>query len=396
MPQVKVRARFYLAFDPHVWLVGIAALAVIGCRTASPTTPRFDQSSAATRTAVKNVGLLERIGVPVGIAGYRNPVFSGNSRRFLAIDGRQRGNETVRVWDVATLQPLCDPLPDTGPDEGLTFDGKIAFTTDDHTVRFWNVDTSKPICVTKVTNGRLHDAAISNDGAQFLTFAEGEQAVEVWHTGDTRPRVLLQSGLPLRAAFDPTGTRVAVFSGISTHIFSAETGKETCPPIRCGTFNLPDLSTSFDSTGRSFLVKEYNGFEVVDTTTGKMRFYVGFEALWGSVNDNQFVRWSSDSSKIVAMAFAYPHPARVYDPATGKLERTFGTDVSNCWVGPGAHWAMGSGGSFTNESFDVWNVDTGQRVQTLDFLDALVSPDCSTILTMREDGLDAIWRMQQD
>lgn len=396
MSQQTILERFHHLLGLHVWVIGIsvfvAALVVIGCGARSPRTAGADVSSGVAESANSESGLFKRIGLPVGGKGYIAPIFSGNSRRFIALNERA-ANETVRVWDVLTLQPLCDPLPENGPAWGLTFDGKIAFTTDFQNVRFWNVDASKLICVTKVTDGKLHDVAISPDGRQFLTFAEGEQAVEVWRTGETRPRLLIKQDA-VDAAFDPTSTRVAIFTG-SFHIYSAETGKETCPPISYRSNILPELPELFDSTGRWLIVYEYDGFLVVDVATGKTRFEVPLDRPWtGSSEDPKFVRWSADSSKIVAAHGFDPHPASIYDAVTGKLERTVGADVWDCWAGPGSHWAMGFRGA-SKETFDVWDVKSGRRVQTLKLNDPLVSPDCSTIMEEREDGLGAVWRTQQ-
>jgi WD40 repeat protein len=260
--------RFYHFFGRHFWLIGIsmfvATLDLVGCRSPMAGT---DQSSSAAKSANIEGGPFKRIGIPVGITGYGDPIFSGNSRRFIALNYRA-AKGVVRVWDAATLQPLCGPLPETGPAWGLTFDGRIAFTTDFQNIRLWNVDTSKLICVTKVTDGKLDDVAISPDGRQFLTFAEGGHAVEVWRAGETRPRLIIKQDLVL-AAFDPTGTRIAIYAAGKIYICSAETGKKVCPLISYRSLIRPELTELFDPTGRWLIVYEYDGFLVVDVATGR-------------------------------------------------------------------------------------------------------------------------------
>ncbi|HEY2586992.1 MAG TPA: WD40 repeat domain-containing protein [Tepidisphaeraceae bacterium] len=398
MPQRRVRERIRRAFGPVACLTGIAAvvaaLVLIGCMAASPATASAHQASGPAKPAVGSDGPFERVGVPIGIGGYGDPIFSANSRRFIASNGR---GEHVRVWDVSTLKPLCDPLPDTGPAWGLTFDGKIAFTTDWQSVRFWNVDTSKPTCVTKVTDGKLNDLAISPDGSQFLTIVDGEQAMGVWRTGEERPRLIIKRDV-VWAAFNPTGTRIVTHAGWDTRVFSAETGKEVCPPIISYSNILPEFAELFDPTGRWLIVYEYDGIMVVDVTIGKTCFEVPLDRPWtASSEESKYVHWAPDSSKFVVAYgenFFHPHPARIYDAATGKLERTVGTNVAECWIGPGTRYALGrSGRSF--DSFDLVNLRDGRRVQTLKLHNALVSPDCSTIVEAPEDGPDVIWRMQQ-
>lgn len=408
MPRFNVQACSCLLVDPRSWLVGIAAfvaaLVLMGCKAASPTATRSDQSLAAIKPPVSNRGPFLRVGALVGKSGYGDwrgdPIFSGNSHRFIALSNgdEKLAKATARVWDVATLQPICDPLSEAGLAYGLTFDGKIAFTTDDHSVRFWNVDSSKLICATRITDGILYDVAISPDGSRFLTMTKGEPAVQVWRLGETRPRIVIKQDA-VYIAFDRTGTRILTYAGRETHIFSAETGKETCPRILAEKLTLPDLTALFDLTGRRLLMQEEAAFKVVDTTTGKTRFFVAIDEFYGSSeNHDEVVRWSSDASKIVATSVAQPQPARIYDGATGKLERTFGTNVVDCWVAPGGRWAVGFVGP-SDQCFHVWDLKSGEEVQKLNLTVGpvgCISPDCSTIVTMPEGKLDAIWRMQQN
>jgi WD40 repeat protein len=387
-----VRERIRRAFGRLVCLAGIAsvatALVLIGCRAANRKAERADRASELAKPAVSDPGPLKRIGIPAAGQGYAQPLFSGNSRRFIAFK-----RESARVWDVSTLRPLCDPLPVASPAWGLNFDGKIAFTSDFQTVRFWNVDTSKLICATKVTDGKLRGAAISPDGGQFLTFAEGEDAVKVWRTGETRPRRIIKQGV-LDAAFDPTGTRIVTRGGWDTRICSAETGKDLYPPVAYPSHILLEFATLFDPKGRWLLVYEYDGVAVVDLATGKTHFEVPLDRPWtGSAEEVKSAHWSADGRRIVLAYGFTPHPARIYDAATGKLERTVGSNVSHCWLGPRGRLAMGFRGPL-QESFDVWDVMTGRTVQTLKVHSGDVSPDSSTMLEERDDGLGAIWQLR--
>lgn len=397
MPGLRILKRFIFSLGPHACPTGIAmvlaALVPVGCGAGSPRTTGADQSSGIAEAAVGNGGLFERIGSPVGRSGYGDPIFSGNSRRVIALN-EQPAHSTVRVWDVSTLKPICDPLPDPGMIYGLAFDGKVAFTTDDHSVRFWDVDSSKLICATKVTDRELDDVAISPDGSRFLTMTKGEPAVQIWRIGEDRPRFVIKEDA-VYAAFDRSSTRIVTHAGWETHIFSAETGKEVCPRILSDKLTLPDLTALFDSTGRWLLVEDEAAFRVVDTTTAKTRFYVAIDEFWGGSNDDEFVRWSADTSKIVATSVARPQPARIYDGATGKLERTLGTNVTDCRIGSGARWAVGFVGP-SDQCFHVWDLKSGAEVQKLNLPIGCISPDCSTIVTMRGGEVDAIWRLQQN
>lgn len=275
---------------------------------------------------------------------------------------------------------------------GLSYDGRIAFTTGDHSVQLWNVDSSKLICTTKVTDGVLYDAAISPNGSEILTRAKGEPALKVWDIGETRPRFVIKQDA-IYFAFDRTGTRILTYAGRQAHIFSAETGKETCPRILAEKLTLPDLTSLFDLTGQRLLVQEEAAFKVIDTTTGEARLSVAIDEFGGGENNDECVRWSSDTSKIVVTSVAQPQPARIYDGATGKLERSFGTNVIDCRVGSGARWAVGFVGP-SDQCVHVWDLNSGTEVQKLNLPIGCISPDCSTIVTMRDGEVDAIWRLQ--
>src|SRR5579884_1492257 len=220
MTGLSVPECFRHAFAPLIpvsdFAIIAAALVAFGCMVAGPATAETGPASGPAQPAASSDGPLQRIGVPAAGKGYGDVAFSGDSRRFIALDYRAE-NHNVRVWDASTLKPLCDPLPATGPDWGLTYDGKIAFTTDRQSIRFWNVDTSKLIRATKITDGELKDVAISRDGTRFLAIVKDEQAVEVWRSGDARPRLVIKQD-PVNAAFDPTGKRIAILDAFY-HIF---------------------------------------------------------------------------------------------------------------------------------------------------------------------------------
>jgi len=386
-------------------MIFAAALALLGCLATGRMTAPSCPSTAPQRPPASQIGPFKNTGDPVEAEHYAYPVYSGDSRAFIARKySEMRGWDTVRVWDIRTLKPSSQPLPQSGPDYGLTFDAKVAFTTDQKDIRFWDVATSKLRWAAKVTEGELEHAAISADGAQFLTIAEGEHAAEVWRTGETRPRLeLMHERLPIFAQFDPTGRFIATDDGWTFHLFSVETGREICPPIHYSSAVYNDLTRSFDLAGDRILIEQQRGFTVVATATGKTLLDVTLgDPASGIVTHN--ARWSADSKMIVVTAendeFGPPHePARIYDAATGKLERTIGvgSNILECWVTPGARWALCLPEQPpVLQPLEVWDLQSGQRVQTLDSNDVYVSPDASVVLTLGPRGLATVWRLRQD
>jgi DNA-binding beta-propeller fold protein YncE len=132
------------------------------------------------------------------------------------------GDSTLRLWDVATRQPLGEPLKGhTGDVWSVAFgpNGKLlASGSDDNTVRLWDVASRQPAgAPLRGHTGDLWSVAFSPDG-RLLATGSGDLTIRLWDVATRSP-----VGEPLRGhtgnlwsvAFSPDGKLLA--SGSEDH-----------------------------------------------------------------------------------------------------------------------------------------------------------------------------------
>jgi hypothetical protein len=113
------------------------------------------------------------------------------------------------------------------------------------------------------------------------------------------------------------------------------------------------------------------------------------------------IHWSSDWKRIVVTRQSLKgdyEPAAIYDAASGKLERTVGSNVIGCWVSPGGGWALClPSARATLGSLQVLDLRSGRRVETMNADDIYVSPDLSTVLSQFgwRRGLTKAWHLKK-
>lgn len=105
--------------------------------------------------------------------------------------GKARENlGEARLWDVATGEPLGQPLRHDGPIRSVTFspDGRrLATCSRDHTARLWDVDTCKPKCAPLKHDDMVWDVVFSPDG-RTLASCSSDKTVRLWDSVTGRPR----------------------------------------------------------------------------------------------------------------------------------------------------------------------------------------------------------------
>src|SRR5271165_510101 len=146
----------------------------------------------------------------------------------------------VRLWDVASRQPLGEPLKGYGNVVWivvLSLDGKtLASVSNDNTVRLWDVTTGQPIgAPLKGHNDRVHSIAFSPDG-RTLASASGDNTARLWNVATGQP-----IGGPLTGhsksvnsvAFSPDGKTLASVSNDNTvRLWDVTTGQPIGAPLK--------------------------------------------------------------------------------------------------------------------------------------------------------------------
>ncbi|NJO14851.1 MAG: TIR domain-containing protein [Thioploca sp.] len=173
-------------------------------------------------------------------------------------DGKQlasaSSDNTVRLWDVQTHQPLGKPLlGHTDKVLSICFspDGKqLASASLDNTVRLWNVQSHQPLG--KPLRGhtdRVMSVSFSPDGKQ-LASASDDNTIRLW---DVQTQQLL--GEPLRghnapvwrARFSPDGRLLASASSDNTvRLWDVQTQQQLGEPLRGHIAEVLDVSFSTD------------------------------------------------------------------------------------------------------------------------------------------------------
>ena len=225
-------------------------------------------------------------------------------------------DNTARVWDAQTGQPLSEPFKHAGPVNCAQFspDGKRVVTASaDATARVWDAQTGQPLTKPLRHIDPVFSAQFSPDGKRVVT-ASYDSTARVWdaQTGEPQTEPLKHDAVVNCAQFSPDGKRVVTASDDRTaRVWDAQTGQPLTEPlkhagsVRSAQFSLDGkrvVTASADYTAR-----------VWDAQTGQPLTQPLKHA--GDVNSAQF---SPDGKQVVTASD--DNTARVWDvapPPTG-------------------------------------------------------------------------------
>jgi WD40 repeat protein len=172
--------------------------------------------------------LLKVIEVPEGVSSV---TYSPDGTRIAS----GSPDNTVRLWDAATGEPVGQPLHHDKAVTSVAFspDGtRIASGSDDGTVRLWAASTGEPVGQPLHHDKPVTSVAFSPDGTRIASGSQ-DNTVRLWNAETRQP-----IGQPLPAddwvnsvAFSPDGTRIASAAATTVRLWDTATGQPIGQPL---------------------------------------------------------------------------------------------------------------------------------------------------------------------
>jgi WD40 repeat protein/serine/threonine protein kinase len=406
-PAVKLNQAYHLSLDPDVRRLAVGSwmdARVLDLFTGQALTPLM-------KHGLKEIAKGARRGMVNHVA------FSQDGKRLVTASG----DDTARVWDAVTGQPVTPPLKHNDKVNHAEFspDGKWVITaSDDETARVWDAATGDPVTRLIKHNGHVIYAAFSPDGRRVVTVSGDPpvrpsdtrcyQVVRVWEAGSGNPLspVFRHGAQVTRAVFSPDSRRL-VTAGMDGVVRLWDLAGMEPANLPFG----PDgwvSHAAISPDGRHLLTKAGDGTANVwalgggkpDPLALKLSGYVHYLAF--SRNGRRVLTanggdpYGPFKPGEEKANFADDRQAQVWDCQTGKPVGTplrHAQHVSHAAFSPDGSRVVTAS---EDKTARVWNAETGEPVtRPLPHGDrvtcAAFSPDESRVVTCSWDGTARVW-----
>ena len=188
-------------------------------------------------------------------------------------------------------------------------DGRWVVTaSDDNTARVWDAATGEPVSAPMVHNNRVESVVFSPDGRRVVTQTWGMTSSHIWDvaTGQQIPIPWLGQ---ISSFVSPDGRQIVTVENNTASILDAATGLEISAIMQEGDV-LSDVV--FSPNGKRILTISENYISVWDSATGQL---VG-TPIPLTIRNFSSAAFSSDGHWVVTVSD--DHTARVWDATTGQ------------------------------------------------------------------------------
>jgi WD40 repeat protein len=340
----------------------------------------------------------------------------------------------IRLWDVATGQPLLHPMPHPGGVAGAWFtrDGRhILSLASDKSLRVWDAETGEPVGTSRqLTTSKPKFTDLSDDGRWFA--APTEKGAEIFEAGTMTPRepplpslgradsvrfspgghllaVAESTGivrvwdmtsdpptyrviqLPKRGyflSFDPAGEKLAIlFDGVNLQLWDVETGLTQGEPM-VHPENV--YSVEFRPDGRWLATACWDGLvRLWDVQSCKLA-----RAPLPQGTGARTAEFTQDGSRLITVTWG--SVIRVWDPDSGQtvcpIIRQVGFEATASPTPDGAKMLVSS----HDPAVRLWDLPAIRPARLTLRQSQLVgqahfSPDGKSVLTSSDDGTAKLW-----
>jgi WD40 repeat protein len=356
----------------------------------SPDGQRIVTASADNTARIWDVDTGQPLRVLSGHTGpVRSVAFSPNGRRIVTASY----DKTARVWDVNNGQQLLVMRGHTAYVEGVAFspDGqRIVTASADNTARIWDVDRGQQLLVLRGHTRMVLSVAFSPDGRRIVTASEDKTA-RVWDSASGKPLLLLgghTSYVP-SAAFSPDGRRIVTGSWDKTaRIWDAASGQQLL--VLSGHTDAVHRA-AFSSDGRCIVTASLDKTaRIWDVDSGQQ-----LRVLSGHLEAVQSAAFSPDGRRVVTAS--EDKTARIWDAASrqqilvlrGHTER-----VESVGFSPDGQRIITAS---SDDTARIWDVNSGKVLLVLSgqtwMHGAAFSPEGRRVVTASRDNTARVWDM---
>jgi WD40 repeat protein/tetratricopeptide (TPR) repeat protein len=301
-------------------------------------------------------------------------------------------DDTARLWDATTGQPLGDTMKHAGDVLAVAFspDGKTLLTgSDDHTARLWDASTGRPLGNPLKHEDAVTVVAFSPDGKKLLTGSRDDIA-RLWDVATRQPRGrTIQTGYVYSAVFSPDGKTVLIGDSSEARLWDATTGQAIGPALEHDDESAVP-AVAFAPSGNFVLTGSHDKTaRLWDARTGRpigrvMRHEGSVSAVAFSPDGRTVLTGSRDKT------------ARLWNATTGEPiapPMTHEDKVRAVTFGPDGRTVLTGSEDATAR---LWDVATGQplglRLTHQDRVTAVAfSPGGETVMTASDDGTARLW-----